>query len=319
MTFKRILTKTTALALVFLAPGALATATCDVTPVVEKEDFATRRAREFARVEALYGQYLDKIAFQVRICQSDAAKEELIARPFNIEYLKSLSSIDDFNADEAKKGVGSDPLVYMNEEQQGRINLSKFTPIALAVAMSRADLVEVWLSFVPNVNDHKLTGWGYRQPYTLAHFAVEPLYPWTERTVPMQAALRIINLLAAKGLDFQDYVSHDQMGIYTGLPLGAGNHRPHTMDPLTIRALLYGADPNAPGTSCHGTRVRLEEQSEGGYWDNDFVEALYTDAKKQVKAKAAIRPVETVAQTLEEQRVEELALLQSFSFLTVKG
>lgn len=318
MIFKRILTKTTALALVFLAPGALATATCDDTPVVEKEDFATRRAREFARLETLYGQYLEKIAFQVRICQSDAAKEELIARPFNIEYLKSLSSIDDFNADEAKKGVGPDPIVCMNEEQQGRINLNKFTAIALAVAMSRADLVEVWLSFVPNVNDHKLTGWGYRQPYTLAHFAVEPLYPWTGRTVPMHAALRIINLLAAKGLDFQDYVNHKELGIYTGLPLGAGNHRPHTMDPLTIRALLYGADPNASGTSCHRTGRRLQKEADG-YWDNDFAEQLYTDAKKLVKGKKPIRPVELVTKTLEEQRVEELALLQSFSFLTVQG
>ncbi|MBA4117700.1 MAG: hypothetical protein C0514_02235 [Candidatus Puniceispirillum sp.] len=316
MTFKRILTKKTALALVLLAPGALATATCDTIAVVEKEDFETRVARRWDDAERIYHQFLDKVAFQVNICEENSAKEELISRPVNVTYLQTLTSIDDFNADEAVEDVGSHPIVYMNKQKQGRINYNKFTPIALAVAMSRADLVEAWLPFIPDVNDHKLTGWGYRQPYTLAHFAVEP-HPWRERPLNLQAARQVIDLLAAKGLDFQNYVNHDQLGIYTGLPLGAGNHRPHTLDPLTIRALLYGADPNAPGTSCHGTGRRLQKEPHW-YWDDDFAQKLYTDAKKLVKGKKPIRPVALVTNTLEEQRVEELALLQSFSFLTVQ-
>ena len=256
--------------------------------------------------QVLCNGYLDLVDTQFRAATTDDERRTLVTDAFNLAYLRELKTIGEIHEGLLRAHVSEDPLVYTAADGKKRFNNDKSTPIALAIGLMRVDLVRAWLPFIPDVNARHLTAWGYRQPYTLGHHAIDPSYPNIGTPLNVEAAQEIIDLLHARGIDWHADI---ESGIYSGPPLGAGNSRDPKFDPLTIRGLLYGVKPDATGASCHNTMRRLRD-------DRPFVDGLYEDAKTLVREKKPLSPMPPVACALEEKRVEEIAFLTGFSFVS---
>ncbi len=188
----------------------------------------------------------------------------IVAKPLNREYLRNLSNIEELDEKLLTEGVGEGTIADANEEN---INYKKTNAFQLAVSLGRDVLVEKFLSVIPDLQDDHLTAWGYRQPYSPAHMAVNPVFPY-KHTVPLENRLRIIDLLAENRCDFNVGVSNKhngvyQIGVYTNQPLwAAGNCDwcvPQNILPqLRARAMIYGADPKMGVTGLEYLRVAPE-------------------------------------------------------------
>lgn len=157
-----------------------------------------------------------------------------------------------------------------------RLNVEKTTPLALAVSLGQKDLVARWLEPVDNINDLKHTSWGYRQPVHPMGQAIDPEHPVFNPHVPREDRLEIIDLLAAKGADFNAMLPeslYDNPAIAAGEPRGWGGGMRVGQDVLRVRALLYGADPTLKGTSYHPSIIRRDLRK------NDFIAELHAQEK----------------------------------------
>lgn len=174
----------------------------------------------------------------VAFAQEPSQKLALISQPINLEYLSDLKTIEDLDS----KELTPDEKFFYN----------KTTPIALAVSLDELNRVTQFLKAIPDVNDPSLTGWGYRQPYTLAHMALDPQYPKAAGDISLSTRLAIIDMLGEKRADFNAIIRADLEGVYENPPLLVGDlsGRPFKfMSELRARALLYGGDPKIIGSS----------------------------------------------------------------------
>lgn len=160
----------------------------------------------------------------------------IVSVPLDRNYLCSLKNLRELDNRELTAKVG---------------NYDKTNSIALAISRGKPHLVRKFLSAIENVNEEGLTAWGYRQPYTLAHMALDPRFPLSQN-VRLKDRLEIIDTLAERGADFNAIIWTDH---YNNPPLAAGDPSGHPLNiyhHLRARALLYGADPKVKGSSFQG-------------------------------------------------------------------
>ena len=161
-------------------------------------------------------------------------------------------------------------------EGGSRLNVEKTTPLSLAVSLGQKDLVARWLEPVDNINDLKHTSWSYRQPVHPLGQALDPEHPVYNPFVPLEDRLEIIDLLAAKGANFNAMLPeslYNNPAIAAGEPRGWGGGMRVGQDALRVRALLYGADPTLKGTSYNPSILTHDLRK------NDFVAELHTQEK----------------------------------------
>jgi len=207
--------------------------------------------------------------------------------------LRKLRKGQTIDKKQLKAHVSRDPI----DNGEGRLNCDKTCPLVLAVARGRNHLVSKWLSVVGDVNSWELMGWGYRQPYSLAHMALDPQYPRMRHNVPLEDRLAIVDDLGERGADFNNTGSHALMGIYNNPPLAAGTLSGHlswkevcnVATPLRARALLYGAIPDTRG-SCFGG-VHLDREPK-------LVDLALKYFMERTRAGGKLRPVPAVKAVL---------------------
>lgn len=235
--------------------------------------------------------FLESVARKFKAATTPRRKYDLISQPVNLGYLRSLPSFSQLSKKELRKNVSSDPIAYTDAAGIKKINCNKTTPFSLAVSLGRDDLVQEFMTVVPDVNHPELTGWGDRQPYTAAHMALDPRHPIASCDILLENRLRIIDLLGDAGVDFNAIVLHQIMGVYRNPPLVAGalsGRQLPIMPHLRARALLYGADPSKMGSIFNGWQLEIEHQ----------VMNLALDYIQGAKDGAALRPVPEVMDAL---------------------
>ncbi len=209
-----------------------------------------------------------------------SAKYALVSRPISRSYLKNLKEGETINRKKLH-------IIVDHYDKSCALNL--------AIARGRSSLVDKFLAVVKNVNDLELTAWGYRQPYTLAHIALDPQYPAPSH-VPLENRLKIIDALGEKGADFNRLLSLVEGACpYSNPPLAAGwpsggpvkKHKA-----LRARALLYGAIPSQKGTSFHG--IKLEE-------DPKLLKLTLDYFIERTKAGVTLRPIPEVMELLKKE------------------
>ncbi len=248
---------------------------------------------------SIYDQYVDSVSQQFD--QSSSGHYQLISKAVNVDYLSRLESLSDLDENELYKGVSRDPL-----EVELKINYDKSTPLSLAVALGKVNLVKKFLTVVDDINADELTCWGYRQPYTLAHLALDPQYP-SRSDASLSDRLEIIDLIAEKGADFDRIIGHGYLGIYENPPLAAGcpsGHELKDYECFRARALLYGADPSLWGSSHQP--VKLESKK--------FINLIFDYSVDVLSKNRKINPHPSVKTVLERVRDEKIEMLKKLSF-----
>ena len=176
--------------------------------------------------------------------------------------------------------------------------------MGLAISLGRVDAVRAFLAVVPDVNDPILAVWGYRQPYTLAHLALDPRFPYfLGDNVPLKNQLEIIDALGERGANFNAILKNSKLDPYTNPPLAAGGPSGYAdlklMPHLQARALLYGADPAVKGSCFHGVDLTRDEYNAGPERYPYFSKLLhpafeYYQERMQAGFEANLKPVPAV-------------------------
>lgn len=175
---------------------------------------------------------------------SQQEKFEIVSRPMDKEKLWKFEGTHDLL------------------EREGKPSTQKTNPLALAIVVADTNKLEKFLRCVENINDDRLAVWGYRQPYTLAHLALDPTHPlgcvdWVG-DVPLGKRLKVVDLLAQKKANFNHIIPKHP---YLNPPLAAGipEGRPFKhYQALQARALLYGADPKIKGSCFDSWQMDLD-------------------------------------------------------------
>ncbi|OJX11694.1 MAG: hypothetical protein BGO77_07165 [Caedibacter sp. 37-49] len=214
-----------------------------------------------AKSSSIYDQYLDLVENEFDRTEGQQNKYLIVTRPINNEYLAYLTNFKDLDEKKLTEGLSKDlkeikdcPIPTFFFE-----NTEKTTPISMAVSLGKASLVQKFLSVIDDVNSDHCLAWGYRQPYTLAHMALDPQYPLAKAFVSKEDRLAIVDALAQKKADFNLIAkTHD----YRNPPLAAGEASGRELREISsflrARALLHGADPELCGSSFFGVILKYK-------------------------------------------------------------
>lgn len=241
----------------------------------------------------IWDDYLAQVEGEFDRATTPQKKYEIISEPVNREYLESLNSISDLDLLKLKMGVGKGVLSYMATDGRELENNSRVTALNLAISLGKVDAVRKFLGVVSDVNADELTSWGFGQPYYPAHCALDPYYP-KSKGINMRSRLEIIDILAAKGADFNRVFRY----IYANTPLSAGEPRGcfvdrDNIDRLRARALIYGADPALKGSSNIDVRFKPESRKGIYYPITQHLVDYHFEVVTQ-KGSQAVRPVPAV-------------------------
>ncbi len=212
-----------------------------------------------AKSSSIYDQYLDLVENEFDRTEGQQNKYLIVTRPINNEYLDRLKNLKDLDEKKLTEGLSKDlkeikdclsPTFFFG-------NTEKTTPISIAVSLGKASLVQKFFSVIDDVNSDHCLAWGYRQPYTLAHMALDPQYPLAKAFVSKEDRLAIVDALAQKKADFNRIArTHD----YRNPPLAAGEPSGRELREISsflrARALLHGADPELGGSSFFGVTLK---------------------------------------------------------------
>lgn len=249
----------------------------------------------------IWEDYLKDVEGKFDAAPTITQKYKIITEPINKDYLdRQQTPYQNLNEALLRAGVSCDPLVYEDKGSgQKRLNWQKTVPLAVAISLGRRDLVLKFLTAIENVNDPVLTTWGFCQPYTLAHIALDPQYPRASQDVPLENRLLIIDALGENGADFNAIIDICNMGgVYTNPPLAAGKPSGRVEDTfiqVRARALLYGADPQKTGSSFSGINLNCEKPLLS-YALNYYIE--------RIKARAKVFPAPLVMDYLKRMALE---------------
>ena len=209
-----------------------------------------------------FKEFLDDAERRFDAAPSRVAQFEIVSEPVNRETLARLKSFDEYDKEALTSGVGPGAFLYTDDENKERFNTAKTNALMIAIAFGDIRRVKKFLPVIDDVNAPLLTAWGYRQPYTVAHMALDPRFPESTSKVPLINRLQILDLLGEAGANFNINLVSRYVGVYMNPPLVAAglNSRHAYTDPLRARALLYGADPVVKGSS--GSLVCINPTSE---------------------------------------------------------
>jgi hypothetical protein len=237
-------------------------------------------------------RFLDRIEERFDKAATNAARYDVVSQPINRVYLESLEEGQPIRGNLLYVDISRDPFL----REAGDENSEKTCPLALAVSLGRVYLVDKFLTAVKDPNAPELATWGYRQPYTLAHLALDPRYPLAPAQIGLKDRLMIVDAIAEKGANFNAILYPNPnrwIHTYRNPPLAAGEshyHQLNIINHVRARALLYGADPSFGGSSFHGVKDDLEHLAELAF--PYFIE--------RTKAGATLTPVPAVMAALDQ-------------------
>lgn len=251
--------------------------------------------------------YLDQVEAAFDAALTDQERFELISKPLNKKYLWKLNNISDLDEAALTENVG--PKVFevtVPTKTTGHnydscvktkevFNYDRTNALAIAIALGDVYLVQKFLTVIDDINDIRLVSWGYRQPYSVAHQVLDPTV-FFDADVPHEHKIALIDLVAAKGADFNHSFPHPYVGIYNNPPLAAGDLRGGTYDRFQeLRALgmLYGGEHILKGSSYAGTHMLSE-------YNRDTKQALLDHFIIRKKAGIHMRPTKAVMAILQE-------------------
>lgn len=195
-------------------------------------------------------EFLADVGKRFSAAPSKEAKREIVTERLDIRDLARAETLGAFyktrgqksQAEESKRGV---------ERELALVNVTH--PLMMAIVSADYLRFSTFLEVIDDVKDVSLCTWGYRQPYTLAHMALDPQDTThvDKSKGSLTDRLRILDLLGSKGADFNQRVPPKSVGVYENPPLVAAglNYVLSYTDELRARALLYGADPVVNGSS----------------------------------------------------------------------
>lgn len=201
-------------------------------------------------------EYLEWTERRFNAALTQEEQYNIVSQPANLDYLESLNSFQEFDEKKAILNEGNSPYLYVNQENK---YCPHTTPIALSISLGSVDFTKKFIAVVGDVNNHTLATWGYRQPYTLAHLALDPQYPKAKNDIPLETRLAIIDVLGEKKANFNQIILCND---YQNPPLAAGDPsgRPfNDYKKFRARALLYGADPTIVGSSFWPLKLERED------------------------------------------------------------
>ncbi len=253
-----------------------------------------------AKSSSIYDQYLDLIENEFDHTEGHQNRYLIVTRPINDEYLEKLKNLKDLDKKKLTEGLSRDlkeikdcpyPTFFFE-------NTEKTTPISIAVSLGKVSLVKKFLSVIEDVNSDHCLAWGYRQPYTLAHMALDPQYPLAKAFVSKEDRLAIVDALAQKKADFNYIVrTHD----YKNPPLSAGEPSGRELREISTflraRALLFGADPELGGSSFSGVRLKYTYST---YKNNSLTQECLKQYLEKVSLGEAVSPLPKVLDHLKE-------------------
>ncbi|MDP4725164.1 MAG: hypothetical protein NWS47_02605 [Alphaproteobacteria bacterium] len=185
---------------------------------------------------------------------SDTLMEDCIERCKRIDeeceqkLTQASHDFDNASSTEMKFSIISQPIqIDSGNEEYTNSPYKKPHALSFGICMGKTGLVEKFLSAVTDINSEDLDVRGWRQDYTMAHLAIRPHFPQFD--VCVEQRLRIIDLLANKGANFNLVRPSPSVGTYTWHPLYDhpvfSNYLKKHEDIVLLqsRALLYGGDP----------------------------------------------------------------------------
>ena len=259
-----------------------------------------------------WDDYLTSVEQRFDAAGSNAEKYDIISEPLNLAYLKHADSqglkpdaLDDRALHEK---VDRGDIVRANADS---INLSQYertNPLALTISIGKLATLKKFLSVVGDINAPELLVWGFRQPYNMAHVALDYAFPYTGNA-DMATRIKIIELLGVERANFNYVHFNPEFRNYWNPPLASmyiGEfprliHHSNLVK-LHAAAMLQGADPNQKGSSFKG--VDLSEGRGVG-------KELYSQFMANNVAVTSMRYVEATRALIREQRDIELAQLQA--------
>lgn len=241
--------------------------------------------------------FLSHINILFQKAASPKEKKAIISHVVNVERVKNFTHQDallplsDLSAHTCEAA-----MVCVDNAGQAYLNIHKTMPLSLAVTMGKPEFVEPWLSVIDDVNSDLFATWGYRQPFSLAHHGLDPAHPLYNALATLQDRLAVLDLLAAKGADFNAMFKnslYDNPPLAAGDPRGWGGAHDAGQDALRARALLHGANPLLGGTSyaARGSQYKLKGPLVGTLFAQD--KALSLEGVARTNALAKRHPIVT--------------------------
>lgn len=197
-------------------------------------------------------------------------------------------------------------------------NIDKTNLLMLAINHGYATIVAKLLRHIDDVNDPRLSAWGYRQPYFPTHMILAP--PMLT-SVCLKDRLTIVDLLGQKGADFNIRPGHFGTCLYDNppliVPMLTSTHANPDVEKLMARALLYGADPSVKGSS--GTLVCINPTPDCplgsfGRAANQLCEIAFDDYVAQSKTGKNFKLASSVLEKFKKIKEERLKQLSSLTF-----
>jgi hypothetical protein len=259
----------------------------------------------------IFSKYLEVVMTEFDAACSKDEKYEIVKRPFHRDYLGILTDVSDIDDAKLYGGVSLDPIKVTLKDNTKILNYNKANILVIAICKANVGIVRKLLTVVDDVNDPELTGWGYRQPFMPAHFALDPNYYLSSyRDSSIRDIITIIDMLASKGADFNMIIRHSYPGIYHNPPLTAGSLNNHNDLPtrlkLQARALVYGADPELRGSSFYAFPVTKDER---GRYPTALYQAAFDSYLELNKAGVELNPVDSVKEIFRNIKTERMAAL----------
>ncbi len=241
-----------------------------------------------AKSSLIHEQYLDLIEKEFDRTEGHQNRYLIVTRPINNEYLEKLQNFEDLDEKKLTEGLSRET--------------EKTTPISIAVSLGKVSLVQKFLSVIDDVNSDHCLAWGYRQPYTLAHMALDPQYPWAKTPVSLEDRLMIIDILAQKNADFNRI---EIASTQYKPPLIAGDSSSHEVQKIRIflraRAILFGADPYLIEPTSHEVMLKYPDSS---YKSNNLTRECLNQYLKKISWGEPVDPLPKILDHLKKAAFE---------------
>ena len=255
---------------------------------------------------SFWDDYLANVEQRFDAAGSPADKYSIISEPLNLEYLYSASweGIAPAALDLTKlhKDVNRGDMIKVTTDQRLVCQFRKTHPLALTISCGKSALLAKFLKVVPHDNLKDLMTWGYRQPYNMAHLALDPSYP-SIAGIADTARLEIIDLLSHKHINWNYIYPANQLGVYENPPLSAGEPSGRCSGnraQLRASAILRGADPYKKGSSF------------GGLYLSENSEVIKSSLDQYLETKGTgMKPTEEVRKLLRAEREARIARLKA--------
>ena len=236
---------------------------------------------------------LNEIYNRVKRATTQEEKLSLILKPINKKRIFELSKEWEnlgTSIEQIAQNILGNPKLYEFDDTSSESTFNVTHGLALAICSLNVGVCQYFVEHIPDINDNKITVWGYRQPYSPLHLVLDPgghifylHFDGEHEQDTIERGIKIIQILARKKANPNNVGHINSGGIYNNPPIAAGEPSGHygkmgydsrekyfnIIRQLRGELVLHGVDLDVIG-SC----FRLEDKSKEELKQNAYLKHI---------------------------------------------